>query len=408
MKKFDIPTFYRSSFISTIKEARKQLDPRKKDFTPTTLDFGSVQFIIARHFGFCYGVENAIEISYKTVEENPNKRIFLLSQMIHNPHVNDDLRKKGIEFIQDTQGNQFVDWEELTSDDIVIVPAFGTTLTIEEKLKNIGIQIERFDTTCPFVKKVWNSSKKLGDKEYSIIIHGKFAHEETRATFSHSSNNAPSVVIRNMEEAEFIGDVILGNRSEAEFYEKFKGKFSDGFSVKEDLKRVGVVNQTTMLASETHAISMYFKEVMSKKYGEENIKDHFADTRDTLCYATNDNQEATKGLLETDADLAIVVGGYNSSNTSHLVELLEQKFPTYFISSQNDIEGRERIHHFDYPNKKNLVTEDYLPEKKPVKIILTSGASCPDALVDQVMDELLGLFPKTRSKEEVLLEVENS
>ncbi len=404
MKKFDIPTFYKSSFISAIKEARKQTDPRKKDFTPTYLNFGSVGFYLARHFGFCYGVENAIEISYKTVEENPGKRIFLLSQMIHNPHVNDDLTNKGIRFIQDTAGNQLVDWEELTSEDIVIVPAFGTTLEIEERLRKIGIQIERYDTTCPFVKKVWNSSKKLGDQDYTIIIHGKFKHEETRATFSHSSENAPSVVVLNMDEAKIIGDVILGKRTNEEFYKYFEGKYSDGFDVDKHLESVGVVNQTTMLASETHAISMYFKEIMQSKYGEANLKQHFADTRDTLCYATNDNQEATKGLLTTDADMAIVVGGYNSSNTSHLVELLEEKFPTFFISSQNDF-SKESIHHFDYVNKLNLATTDYLPNKEVPKIILTSGASCPDALVDEVLDKLLSFFPNIRSKESVLLEV---
>lgn len=405
MKKFEIPTFYKSSFISAIKEARKITDPRKKDFTPTYLDFGNVGFYLARHFGFCYGVENAIEISHKTVEENPGKRIFLLSQMIHNPHVNDNLVSKGIQFIQDTSGNQLVAWEELTSDDIVIVPAFGTTLEIEEKLKNIGIQIEKYDTTCPFVKKVWNSSKKLGDSDYSIIIHGKFKHEETRATFSHSGDNAPSVVILNMEEAEFIGDVILGKRPESDFYEKFEGKYTEGFDVKKDFERIGVVNQTTMLASETHAISMYFRKIMVDKFGEDNIKNHFADTRDTLCYATNDNQDATLGLLNIDADLALVVGGYNSSNTSHLVELLEDKFKTYYISSANEFD-KNSINHFNYKTKQIEVHNGFLPQKEQVKIILTSGASCPDAMVDEVLDKILAYFQANKSKEEVLLEIE--
>ena len=176
MKQFDIPTTYRSSFISTIKKSRKETDPRKKDFTPTLLDFGPVQFLIARHFGFCFGVENAIEIAYKAVEENPGKRIYLLSQMIHNPSVNADLRAMGIQFIMDTQGNQFVEWKELTKDDIVIIPAFGTTLEIEAILNGIGIEIQKYNTTCPFVTKVWKQSEKLGKEDYTIIIHGKHKH----------------------------------------------------------------------------------------------------------------------------------------------------------------------------------------------------------------------------------------
>ncbi|MBL4709451.1 MAG: 4-hydroxy-3-methylbut-2-enyl diphosphate reductase, partial [Flavobacteriales bacterium] len=185
MKQFDIPTSYRSSFISAIKNSRKDLDPRKKDFSPSLLDFGNVQFLIARHFGFCYGVENAIEIAYRAVEENPNKKIYLLSQMIHNPSVNADLRAMGIQFIMDTEGNQFVEWEDLNKEDVVIIPAFGTTLEIEEKLKKIGIEIQKYNTTCPFVTKVWKQSEKLGKSDFTIIIHGKHKHEETRATFSH-------------------------------------------------------------------------------------------------------------------------------------------------------------------------------------------------------------------------------
>ena len=266
MKKFNIPTHYKSSFIAKIKESRKILDPRKKDFTSTILDFGPVHFIIARHFGFCYGVENAIEISYQTIEENPGKRIYLLSQMIHNPTVNEDLLIRGIKFIQEPDGNQIIPWTEITKEDIVLIPAFGTSLAIEQKLTEIGVNIEKYDTTCPFVKKVWNSSKKLGSKDYSIIIHGKATHEETRATFSHSSNNAPSVVIKNMEEAIVIGKIILGKLPKKKFYQTFEGKYTANFNPEQHLQKLGVINQTTMLASETHAISKYFKSIMVKKY----------------------------------------------------------------------------------------------------------------------------------------------
>jgi 4-hydroxy-3-methylbut-2-enyl diphosphate reductase len=402
MKTFDIPTYYRSSFISTIKNLRKETDPRKKDFSPTLLDFGSVQFLIARHFGFCYGVENAIEIAYKAVEENPNKNIFLLSQMIHNPIVNKDLEDKGIRFIMDTQGNQFIAWEELTADDIVIIPAFGTTLAIENRLNKMGIEIQRYNTTCPFVERVWKQSKKLGDSNHTIIIHGKHNHEETRATFSHSDSNAPSLVIKDINEAKIIEEVILGTKTEEDFKSIFAGRFSEKFNVLEDLKKIGVVNQTTMLASETQEIANYLKNTMTVKYGEENYKDHFADTRDTLCYATNDNQQATIGLLKEEADISIVIGGYNSSNTSHIVELCEEVLPTYFINSAMEIENEESINHFDFHNSNRLSTKGYLPNNKPARIILTSGASCPDTMVDEVLDKILSFYPNTYSKEKVL------
>ncbi|PIQ16056.1 MAG: 4-hydroxy-3-methylbut-2-enyl diphosphate reductase, partial [Flavobacteriales bacterium CG18_big_fil_WC_8_21_14_2_50_32_9] len=329
MKKFEIPAYYKSSFISSIKNARKDTDPRKKDMSPTVLDFGSVQFLIARHFGFCYGVENAIEIAYKAVGDNPGKRIFLLSQMIHNPIVNQDLQEKGIQFMMDTDGNQLVEWDELTKNDVVLIPAFGTTVAIEQKINALGLQTEKYNTTCPFVEKVWKQSEKLGKTNHTIIIHGKHKHEETRATFSHSYQNAPSIIIKDMNDATFIAKVILGEIPAADFYEKFKGRLSDGFDVAQHFEKIGVVNQTTMLATETQAIADYFKQVMLQKYGEATITNHFADTRDTLCYATNDNQQATYALLEEPADFAIVVGGYNSSNTSHIVELCEEKLPTY-------------------------------------------------------------------------------
>jgi 4-hydroxy-3-methylbut-2-enyl diphosphate reductase len=402
MKKFDIPTFYRSSFIGKIKELRKITDPRKKDYTPTVLDFGPVQFLIARHFGFCYGVENAIEISYRTVEENPGKRVFLLSQMIHNPLVNADLESKGIRFLMDTLGKQIIPFEELTSDDVVLIPAFGTTIEMENKLRSIGIKIEQYDTTCPFVKKVWTMSEKLGSKDATVIIHGKHAHEETRATFSHSKSNAPSVVVKDITEAKALAKYARGDVSSEAFFQEFEGKYSPDFNPAIHFNKVGVVNQTTMLASDSHEIAEYFKSVMEDKFGEESIKDHFVDTRDTLCYATNDNQDATYGLLEQEADLAIVVGGYNSSNTSHLVELCERKFNTYYISSSDEIKSEALIQHFNFHTKEMVETTDWLPQSTPTKIILTSGASCPDSAVDAVLDKLLSYFENTKAKELVV------
>lgn len=377
-------------------------DPRKKDFTPTVLDFGPVRFYIARHFGFCYGVENAIEISYKAVEENPDKRIFLLSQMIHNPTVNGDLESKGIRFIMDTEGNQLIGWDELDPEDIVIIPAFGTTLEIMQLLDSKGIEVHRYNTTCPFVERVWKKSEKLGNDDYTIIIHGKHKHEETRATFSHSKKEAPSLIVKDIGETRILGEMILGKRPAEEFYERFQDRMSEGFSFENDLQRIGVVNQTTMLATETQEIADHLKDVMHERF--EGTEGHFADTRDTLCYATNDNQQATYGLLEMDADLAIVVGGYNSSNTSHIVELCEAKFPTYFINNESEIIDSKTIQHFDYHNQRLLKTADYLPEKDVTHIVLTSGASCPDTLVDKVLERILEFFENASTIEKVLEE----
>ena len=359
-------------------------------------------FYLARHFGFCYGVENAIEISYRALDENPDKRVFLLSQMIHNQEVNRDLQERGVRFIMDTDGSQFIPWQEIQSSDIVIIPAFGTTLEIENKLHERGVHVEQYNTTCPFVEKVWNRSEKLADADYTIIIHGKPRHEETRATFSHSANHGHSIIVRDLEEARQLGEYILGARPAVEFYKEFTSRYSEGFDPEIHLKRVGVVNQTTMLASETQTIANYFRDLMSRIHGIENLKQHFADTRDTLCYATNDNQEATYRLLETDADLAIVVGGYNSSNTSHIVELCERRFKTHFIDSEREIKSKTEIRHFDIHRKTKIVSDNFLPAKETVRIILTSGASCPDTLVDRVILKILNYFPATRTVEQVM------
>ena len=375
----------------------------KKDFTPTLLDFGSVQIYLARHFGFCYGVENAIEIAFKTIEENPNKRTFLLSEMIHNPQVNADLQKRGVQFLQDTYGNPLIPFDTLTKDDIVIIPAFGTTLAMEEKLNALGIATEKYNTTCPFVEKVWNRSEQIAQKNYTVIVHGKPTHEETRATFSHAAKHTPTVVVNDMAEAILLSKFITGEKDAPEFYELFKGKYSDGFSTEKDLQRIGVVNQTTMLASDTQAISDFLKNSMQQKYGldKNTIEERFADTKDTLCYATNDNQTAVTGLLEIEADFALVVGGYNSSNTSHLVELCEEKLPTYFINSAEKIISSTQIKHFNFNTSTEEYTTNFIPRKTPVKILITSGASCPDALVEGVIEKLATYFTIKNSIEDL-------
>lgn len=402
MKKFEIPEHYKSPIISKVKALRKLDDPRKQDFSPTVLNFGNVSFIISRHFGFCYGVENAIEKSYKAISENPDKRIYLLSEMIHNPSVNQDLLDQGVQFIQDTQGNQLLSWDTIHSEDIVIIPAFGTTVETQNILEAKGIDVQSYNTTCPFVEKVWNRSAKLGADQHTVIIHGKHKHEETKATFSHSKESAPSLIVKDMNETKVLGAFILGEIDSDEFMTTFGTKVSEGFDPTVHLQRIGVVNQTTMLATETQEIADYLKEKMIEKYGEASLKSHFADTRDTLCYATNDNQSATLSLLDADADLAIVVGGYNSSNTSHLVELLEPKFTTFFIKDADEIQNREMIRSFDIHSKNISEFNTFLPVKEHINIIITSGASCPDAAVDAVIQKVLGLLDAPKTIEDVL------
>lgn len=401
MKKFNIPNNYRGSFVAAIKNLRKIKDPRKQDLLPSLLDFGPVEFLLARHFGFCYGVENAIEIAYKAVEENPGKRIFLLSQMIHNPDVNEDLLAKGVQFIMDTHGKQFIAWDVLQPEDIVIIPAFGTTIEIENLLKNKNIPTQKYNTTCPFVEKVWKKSNELGKKNYSVIIHGKAKHEETRATFSHAANHSPTLIIEDLTQAKILGEFIQGTKNINDFFTFFDKKTTPDFDPIKDLQKIGVVNQTTMLASETQAIAELLKEIIKNKY-QENWNNHFFDTRDTLCYATNDNQEATYVLLKEKADFAIVAGGYNSSNTSHLVELCEQQLPTFFITDAREIKNQEEIQHFDIHQTKLVTSHHFLPKKEKIKIILTSGASCPDRILDEIMDKILNFFPNSLTKDELL------
>lgn len=400
MRSFDVPPHFRSPIIAKIKAKRKLEDPRKQDFSPARVNLGKLQLIIPRHFGFCYGVENAIEKSYRAINEHPDKQIYLLSQMIHNPIVNQDLEENGLRFLQDTEGNELMDWSVLNENDIVIIPAFGTTLETEERLKQIGVEIEKYNTTCPFVEKVWNRSAKLGEMDYSVIIHGKAKHEETKATFSHTVKNAASLIILNMDEAIFLGEFIRGNVSRAELLTQFQGNYSIDFDPDIHLQRIGVVNQTTMLASETQDIADYLKSVLIEKYGEADIKKHYADTRDTLCYATNDNQTSTLSLLNEEADIAIVVGGYNSSNTTHLVEILEQKFPTIFIKDAEEIKAIDSVSSFNIHKKEMELRSDFFPQTANPKVIITSGASCPDSTVEEVIQQVLKIYQEDFNPED--------
>ena len=402
MKHFEVPVGYRSTLISAIKNKRKEEDKLKKDFSPALIDLGPLKIYLARHFGFCYGVENAIEIAYKTIEENEGKRIFLLSEMIHNPQVNADLTKKGVQFLHDTNGNELIAIDTLTKEDVVIIPAFGTTLELEARIHKIGIEIHNYNTTCPFVEKVWNRGDQIAKKGFTIIIHGKPKHEETRATFSHAAHKAPTLIVNDMEEAIILGKIIKGELPISDFEKHFKNRYSAGFDPSIHFEKLGVINQTTQLATDTQAISDYLKNIIIEKFGKESASAHFADTRDTLCYATNDNQSAVLELLNTPADLAIVMGGKNSSNSSHLVELCEQKLPTYFIDDVNKIINENQIIKTNWKDKSEEIIQDFLPAQATVSILMTSGASCPDTVVESVIRKIAGYYNVEEALEEVI------
>jgi 4-hydroxy-3-methylbut-2-enyl diphosphate reductase len=398
MKKFEVPAHYRSTILGRIKEIRKVNDPRKKDHSPFVFQVGRMELVIPRHFGFCYGVENAIEIAFRTVSENPGKRIFLLGEMIHNPQVNEDLLAEGIQFLVDNQGNRLIDFATLSSEDIVITPAFGTTLEMAAELVKLGVHLEKYNTTCPFVEKVWKRSAELGNRGYTLVVHGKYLHEETRATFSHAAETGPVVVVRNMKEADLLAKYIRKELPLEQFKIDFANKYSEGFSADRDLQKIGVVNQTTMLATETQEISAFLKDVVVGMYGEEAT----TDTRDTLCYATNDNQNATLGVLESGAQLAVVVGGFNSSNTIQIATILGQKMPVYFVRNSNDLLSQEKAVVFNYSTLKE---EEIVPSilfNENLKLVVTSGASCPDKTVDSVIQKIASLRGETESIEAAL------
>ena len=409
-RQFDVPAFYRSPIVTRVKAARTAADPRKKDLSPSVLDFGPLRVKLARHFGFCFGVENAIEIAYRALDENPDMaaagRIFLLSEMIHNPHVNEDLLARGIRFLRTTSGEPLLPLDTLAPGDLVIVPAFGAPTEVLDDLSARGVDVQAYDTTCPFVVRVWKKGASIGAKGYTVVVHGKRTHEETRATFSRAAASAPVVVVRDEAETEALAAVVEGREDAAFFWDHFTGKTSEGFDPARDLARLGVVNQTTMLASETAAIAERIRQAVVTRDGDDA---NIADTSDTLCYATKENQDATEALIASGADVAIVVGGYNSSNTSHLVELCEDAgLPTYFVSDADQLISPSLIRHFDWRTRMPRETADWLPEVdgRPLDVILTAGASCPDALLDAVIQTLLSWTPSTRPIDEALVPFE--
>jgi len=411
----------RSLYQSRLCEAIKTLarTNERSATGPALLDFGAVCYVIPSHFGFCLGVKNAIERAYETLAENPGRRVFMLSELIHNPFVNEDLLRRGLRFLQTDKGQAFdtrgrvasagspepLLWDTLTSEDIVIIPAFGATDEDKKKLIRKGIRVAQFDATCMLVEKVWKAARTFGREGYTVVIHGKSEHEETKATFSNTRRHAPSIIIRNLDEARQLGDYIAAPSADkrAALLTRFAGLHTPGLDPARHLDRIAVVNQTTLLMNETAAIIDYFKSVFVAKYGEAAGPAHVggAGKKDTLCYATQVNQDALQRALTEPLDAAFILGGKNSSNTYQLYRLCEQKLGNraFFIQSEANIRSRDEIEHYVFPTSghgKGGHTEIHPlwpRDDAPKRVLITGGASCPDGLVQQVVTRINSLFP---------------
>lgn len=418
-------SLYHSTLCDAIKAVKRGKE--RTATTPAFLDFGATQFLLPSHFGFCLGVQNAIERAYETIAANPGKRVFMLSELIHNPFVNEDLKNRGLKYLQTDKGAPLIDeqtgqayWDSLREDDIVIIPAFGAR--DEDKLRLIerGMPIRDYDATCMLVEKVWKAARRYGEQGYTIVIHGKAEHEETKATFSNSAKHAPSIIIRDIEEAGILARIIEADDAETKInlFEQLKQQSSPGFDPERDLERLALVNQTTLLRNETLKIIAYLEGVLAAKYGLKRVEEHLAMSSkgDTLCYATQVNQDALTKALSQDIDLAIVVGGKNSSNTYQLFRLCEERFGerAFYVQSEANILSKDRIQHFVFPYDTSdprqgvLIERNFLPDRVPARILVTGGASCPDGILQQIICRINGFFASEsiRPIEELLEEIE--
>jgi 4-hydroxy-3-methylbut-2-enyl diphosphate reductase len=342
---------------------------------------------LAKEFGFCYGVERAIDLAYAARKFFRDQDIYILGEIIHNPEVNDQLLAMGIKFLSGP--HKSADIDRLTANDVVIIPAFGAQVEIMNKLKAKGCQF--VDTTCGDVMSVWKRVTQNAKEQFTSIIHGKAKHEETLATSSRTIANEGGhyLVVLNVTETDYVCDYIRRGGDKEEFLRKFPGAHSPGFDPDRDLVSIGVANQTTMLRSETEDIQRRFRQAMIDRYGEDALDKHFR-MFDTICGATQERQDALIQLLKQPLDMMIVVGGYNSSNTSHLAELSEACIPTYFIKNANEILSARIIRHFNLHKQQEVQTENWLPDG-PVSIGITAGASCPNNLIDDAVRRLFQL-----------------
>jgi 4-hydroxy-3-methylbut-2-enyl diphosphate reductase len=345
-----------------------------------TLQRGDVTIRLAQAFGFCWGVERAVAIAYETRQHFPTERIWITNEIIHNPSVNQHLLDLQVKFIEVTKNGK--DFSVVDNDDVVILPAFGASVQEMQILNDKGCKI--VDTTCPWVSKVWNTVEKHKKKDCTSIIHGKYNHEETVATSSFANKY---LIVLNLREAEYVSDYIINGGNREEFLAKFSKAYSAGFDPDRDLEQIGIANQTTMLKTETEQIGKLFEKTMMRKYGPDKLNQHFQ-SFNTICDATQERQDAMISLVEEKLDLMLVIGGFNSSNTTHLQEMtVERSIPSYHIDCAERILSGNRIEH--KPLGKDLtVTEGWLP---PGKIVLgvTSGASTPDKVVEDAIERIL-------------------
>ena len=426
---------YQSRLCAAIKALARRHE--RTAAAPVVLNFGAVRYLVPSHFGFCLGVKNAIERAYETLAENPGRRVFMLSELIHNPFVNEDLVRRGLRFLQSdkgvahTNGERGPDlWETLTPDDIVIIPAFGATDEDKRRLVRKGIAVMEHDATCMLVERVWKAARAYGREGYTVVIHGKHEHEETKATFSNTRRHAHAVIVRNLDETRQLGEIILegGAAARARFDSIFAGKYTEGFSLERDLARVAVVNQTTLLMNETREIITHLRDVFATKYGPDRPGEQprvgGQGRNDTLCYATQVNQDALARALEEPLDAAFVIGGRNSSNTYQLYRLCEQRLGSraFFIQSESNILSPGVVEHYVFPSKGLLGhggvverrtlwgAESADPGGGPKRILVTGGASCPDGIIQQVIARINGFYPQSelRSIDSVLADLSES
>ena len=425
---------YQSKLCAALKTLARQHERSAAD--PVTLDFGSVQYVLPSHFGFCLGVKNAIERAYETLAANPGRRVFMLSELIHNPFVNEDLLRRGLRYLQSDKGvpctasgvksagapGETLLWDTLTPDDIVIIPAFGATDEDKQRLVRKGLAVYPYDATCMLVEKVWKAARAYGRDGYTVIIHGKHEHEETKATFSNTRRHAPAVIVRDLAETRLLGEIIASEdpRARALFYDRFAGRYTPGFDVDRHLDRVAVVNQTTLLMNETRAIIADLRDLYAKKYGPdapgEAPRVGGSGRNDTLCYATQVNQDALARALSAPLDAAFIIGGKNSSNTYQLYRLCAQKLgpKAFFIQSESNIRSLAEVEHYVFPGPANqggcVEVHPLWPgnHHTPKRILITGGASCPDGVIQQVITRINSLFPpeQLRTIDTVLASVE--
>src|SRR5205809_606875 len=342
---------------------------------------------LAKEFGFCYGVTRAIDLAYAARKVFPDQPIYILGEIIHNPEVNDQIRALGIKSLSGKEKN--ADIEDLKKDDVVIIPAFGTEVATRQKLEAKGCLF--VDTTCGDVMSVWKRVRQYSREKVTSIIHGKAWHEETKATTSQATAYGAGhyLVVYDLVETDCVCNYILNGGNKQEFLEQFKGAYSPGFDPDVHLQAVGVTNQTTMLRAETEEVQRRIRGAMEKKHGAGNLPDHFR-FFDTICGATQDRQDALEKMLKEPMNLLIVVGGYNSSNNSHLAEMGEEVLPTYFIKNAAKMVSDKLIIHYNLHKQQEVETRDWLPDGK-ITVGITAGASCPNNLIEDAIRRLFEL-----------------